>query len=232
MSIKFLIVDDEPLAHKVIERFAADASGLEKVGQCYDALEAIAFLREQPVDLIFLDIHMPKLKGLDFLKILKQAPAIILTTAYKEYALEAFELEVLDYLLKPFSFERFLKAINKLNISPTPNKEAPLAHSPPSSRIFVKTDKKHIQVNLSNIQYLAAYGSYVKLYTDDRMILAHHKLSDFEQMLPAKDFIRVHKSYLLPIAKIESIEGNQVQLGDQKIPVGATYRQKVKALLK
>ncbi|MEM0993220.1 MAG: LytTR family DNA-binding domain-containing protein [Bacteroidota bacterium] len=229
--LKYLIIDDEPLAHQVIEKYSADLPYLEKVGNCFDAIEALAFLNQHPVDLIFLDIQMPKLKGLAFLKSLSSPPKVILTTAYKEYALESYELNVLDYLLKPFSFERFLKAVGKalqqpIAVHPTTTPSETITH------IFVKGDKQYHQLLLSDILYVEAYGGYIKIHLDQQMILSHDQLSSFAQKLPSDQFLRVHKSFVIALKKIERIEGNRLFIREKEIPIGGKYRAVIQDLLK
>ncbi len=231
MNIQYLIVDDEPLAHKVIEKYSAALPTLTKAGNCYDAIEAMQLLSQQSVDLLFLDIQMPTLKGLAFLRTLSNPPAVIITTAYKEYALEGYELDVVDYLLKPFAFERFLKAVNKvLQAKATPLIAAEVP--PMQSHIFIKTDKQHVQVALEDICYLEAYGSYVKVYTKDKMLLTYDKLSAFEERLPSQQFMRVHKSYIVAILQIKRVEGNQLFIQKEVIPVGGNYRAMIRELVR
>jgi len=236
--MNYLIIDDEPLAHRVIEKFANELSWLQKVGNAYDAFEGFEILNTKAVDLIFLDINMPKLKGLDFLRTLANPPIIIITSAYREYALEGFELNVCDYLLKPFSFERFLAAVNKgLALqkadNTTINKIASTKISPlTTEKIFIKGDRKYHQIALSDICYLESYGSYVKIYLVDQMILTHETTTHFEKMLPKSAFLRVHKSFIVAIPKIETIEGNQLKIGDKLIPIGNFYKKEVKQLIK
>ena len=236
--MNYLIVDDEPLAHRVIEKFAKELSWLLKVSNAYDAFEGFEILNTQEVDLIFLDINMPKLKGLDFLRTLVNPPIIIITSAYREFALDGFELNVCDYLLKPFSFERFLIAVNKaLSILKTEKSAISELTSqqtlPPSTqKIFIKGDRKYHQIALSDICYLESYGSYVKIYLADQMILTHETTSHFEKILPKSTFLRVHKSYIVSIPKIVTVEGNQLKIKDKLIPIGNFYKKEVKQLIK
>ncbi len=235
---RYLIVDDEPIAHRIIERYCDDLPHLEKAGDCYDALEAMQFLSAERVDLMFLDINMPKLKGFDFLKTLASPPKVIVTTAYKEFALEGYELNVSDYLLKPFSFERFVKAVNKAVSLETPS-AAPVAHVPASTvtpapagkqRLFLKGDKKHHQVAFADILFVEAFGNYAKVYLENEMIVTHEKLSTFEQLLPSDEFIRVHKSFVISIDRINLIEGNRIKISDHEIPIGQVYKMNVNRL--
>ena len=231
--MNYLIIDDEPIAHRIIEGYCSELPHLQKVGNAYHAMEASALLGQHPVDLIFLDINMPKMTGFAWLKTLRHPPQIIVTTAYQEYALEGYELNVVDYLLKPFSLARFLQAIQKVHSPDRTPSSAPVAPLPPSSdpSFFLKGDKTHHQVKASEILYVEAYGNYTKVYLSDRMILTHKKISELEQMLPAPDFMRVHKSFLVARAKIASIQGNQILIADHTIPIGQTYRSKINDLL-
>ncbi len=230
--LKYIIVDDEPLAHEIIEEFCKVLPHLQLEKNCYNAMEAMQFLNANTVDFIFLDINMPKLKGLDFLKTLNHPPKTIITTAYKEYALEGYELNVVDYLLKPFSFDRLVKAVNKVSESTTANaetKEMPNT-TESSTRFFVKGDKKHHQIDLVNLLYIEAYGNYTKLFLIDEMIVSHEKISSFEELLPSNNFLRVHKSFIVAKNKIKFIEGNRIFINEHKIPIGQTYKSRVNDL--
>ncbi|MCB0548639.1 MAG: response regulator transcription factor [Phaeodactylibacter sp.] len=239
MNLRFLIIDDEPLAHKVILEYARDVPFLEPAGQYYSATEALAALNTREAELIFLDIQMPKLKGLDFLRTLNQRPLVIVTSAYEEYALESFELDVCDYLLKPFRFERFLKAVNKAyELHQLTHAAAPAP--PPVSRepapneqkqLFIKADKRFVQVNLADIFYLESYGNYVKVWQGEEFLLTPRTLASFEGDLPESDFFRIHKSYIVQRQHIDYVEGNTLHLKNGKpLPIGKSYRQEVKQL--
>lgn len=224
--ITYLIIDDEFMAHEIIQGYCDMLPHLKLMKNCYDALEAIEYLNRHPVDLLFLDLNMPKLKGFDFLRTLNHPPKVIVTTAYKEFALEGYELNIVDYLLKPFSFERFLKAVNKVNktestVPPPRTNES----SPPS--IFLKSDKKHIQVNIANILYAEAAGNYVKVFTTEKMIMVRTKISDFILSLPSAHFMQVHKSFVVATQHIETIEGNRIFIGEHVVPIGKLYRLNV-----
>ncbi|MBT29103.1 MAG: DNA-binding response regulator [Thalassobius sp.] len=230
--MNYLIIDDEPIAHRIIEGYCAELPHLRKINNAYNALEASAIVAEQKVDLIFLDINMPKLTGFEWLKTLPQPPKIIVTTAYKEYALEGYELDIIDYLLKPFSLSRFLKAVNKVF-------ETEIASSPESininslqhSRFFLKGDKKHHQISTGDILFVEAFGNYSKVYLTEEMILSHEKISNLETLLPKENFLRIHKSFLVATDKIKLIQGNLVYLKDHQIPIGQTYRNRIYQLL-
>jgi len=240
MKLRCLIVDDEPLAHDVILRYMADTPFLEKAGQCYLATEAIAFLNTQPVDLIFLDIQMPKLSGLNFLRTLKHPPLVIITSAHEEYALESFELQVCDYLLKPFRFDRFLKAANRaLSLFTLQHNNVPATAAPVKtdqaagiSPLYVKADKKLIQLQPEQLYYLESLGNYVKVWDDKKYLLTQRTLSSFEEQLPAEMFVRIHKSYIINRRHVQYIEGNIIRLiNGKELPLGKNYRHAIRQLL-
>lgn len=229
--IKYIIVDDEPLAHELIEGFCSMLPHLELVKHCYNAMEAMECLNSNTIDFMFLDINMPKLNGLDFLRTLKNPPKTIITTAYKEHALEGYELNVVDYLLKPFSFERLVKAVNK--VVQTDVKPSQIVESSPAEsghRFFIKGDKKYHQIASDDILYIEAYGNYTKIFMKEEMIITHEKISNFEALLPQDSFLRVHKSFVVAIDKIKLIEGNLIKIETYTIPIGETYKSKIKSL--
>jgi two-component system LytT family response regulator len=241
MKIRCLIIDDEPLAHEVILKYMEDVPFLETVGQCYLATEALAFLSTHTVDLIFLDIRMPKLSGLDFLRTLQHRPLVIITSAHEEHALESFDLEVCDYLLKPFRFDRFLKAANRALALYTLKKQAagpsaatptPLTVTPAEpGRIYIKSDKKQVQLELEDVYYLESVGNYVKVWGEQKYIMTPRTLSSFEEQLPADTFVRIHKSYILNKRYVHYIEGNTIRLKNGKeLPLGKSYKQVLKLL--
>lgn len=227
--IRYLIVDDEPLAHELIEEFCSMLPHLELAKNCYNAMEAMQFLNEESVDIMFLDLNMPKLKGFDFLRTLSQAPKVIVTTAYQEFALEGYELNVSDYLLKPFSFDRLMKAINKA-IAPVNEgvKQEPTEIS--NHRFFVKGDKKYHQISTEDLLFIEAYGNYTKLYMGSEMIISNEKISYYESMFSSYQFMRVHKSFMVSKSKISTIEGNRIKIGEHDIPIGQTYRSTISKL--
>ncbi|MDQ1090065.1 LytTR family DNA-binding domain-containing protein [Siphonobacter sp. SORGH_AS_1065] len=232
LTTNCLIVDDEPLAHEVLLRYIADIPFLKNVGQCYLATEALTFLHTQAVDLVFLDIHMPKLNGLEFIRTLQQPPLIIITSAHEAYALESFNLEVCDYLLKPFRFDRFLKAVNRaqtqldfrrqMAVSETKNEGMP---SLESSFIYVKSDKKRVKVVLDEILYFESLGNYVKVWGPQKFLLTPRTLISFEEQLPKDSFIRIHKSFIINKKFIHYLEANMIHLSNGKaLPIGKNFR--------
>ncbi|WP_234994431.1 LytR/AlgR family response regulator transcription factor [Pedobacter caeni] len=242
--MRCLILDDEPLAHEVILRYLSEVSFLELAGQCYRATEGLEFLSRNAVDLIFLDIRMPKLNGLDFLRTLQQRPLIIITSAYEEHALESFELDVCDYLLKPFRFERFLKAANRAlaehglrnNAMVSVPAGHPVSPSPSlnseSEQIYIKSDKKFILLRLDELYYLESLGNYVKVWEEQQFLLTARTLSSFESQLPSETFVRIHKSYILNKKFVHYIEGNTIYLKNgTQLPLGKNYKHVLKQLL-
>ncbi len=230
--LKFIIIDDEPLAHEIIEEFCSMIPHLQLAKNCYNAMDAMQFLNENTVDFMFLDINMPKLGGLDFLKTLTNPPKTIITTAYKEHALEGFELNVVDYILKPFSFDRLVKAVNKVSEPQTTKTIIREVSSSmdSSTRFFIKGDKKHHQIDLANLLFIEAYGNYTKLFLKDEMIVSHEKISQFESILNNENFLRVHKSFIVAVDKIKLIEGNRIFINKHKIPIGQTFKNSINKL--
>ncbi|WP_296385442.1 response regulator transcription factor [Winogradskyella sp.] len=231
--IKYIIVDDETASHDNIKDYASNLSYLSFQKSCYNAFEALEYLNKHSIDLIFLDINMPKLSGLEFLKTLSNPPKIIITTAYKEFALEGYELNIEDYLLKPFNFSRFVKSVSKvsdaLTIKPNPIQNTEIIED---TKIFIKEDKKYYQIKLKDILFIEAYGNYVKINMADKMIVCHQTLTSFTHNLPENQFIRVHKSFIISIDKIELIEGNRIHIQNHKIPIGKMYKLNVNRLIK
>jgi DNA-binding LytR/AlgR family response regulator len=225
-----IVIEDEPLAQSVLKKYISEHPLLTLVAVCSDAMEAQAILTGKKVELIFLDINLPRLSGINFLKTLSVPPMVIFTTAYSEFAVEGFELNALDYLLKPFSFERFLKAVNKA--FPKQGNQQEQVESPQTDKyIFLKADKKVYKVDFENILYAEATGDYVKVITSDSQYLINNTLKNFLGDLPAKDFIRVHKSYIIARSKVKFVEGNYIKTGNADIPIGAAYRDEVLAWL-
>ena len=225
---KCIIVEDEPLAQNVLKKYIEDHPSLELAAVCNDALEAQTILTEQNIHLIFLDINLPKLSGINFIKSLVHTPLVIFTTAYPEFAVEGFELNAIDYLLKPFSFERFLKAVNKAIEKLTISNTQDNAEKKPSF-IFLKADKKIHRVELENIHYIEAIGDYMKVVTDSGQLIINETMKKLQEELPIRSFIRVHKSFIISRNRIKYIEGNFVQIEDKSIPIGATYKNEVLA---
>ncbi|WP_281233828.1 LytR/AlgR family response regulator transcription factor [Flavobacterium gelatinilyticum] len=229
--IRYLIIDDEPIAHDIIKGYCDLVPNMKLIRKCYDALDAFEFLNTNEADLIFLDLNMPVLKGFDFLKTLQNPPKVIITTAYSEFALEGYEYPISDYLLKPFGFERFLKAINKA-FSPPNQKAIQFENNSSHNRIFIQSNKKHIQLEIEKILYIEATGNYTKIITRDRTITIREKISSFLELLPKNEFVQTHKSFAVAAKQINSIEGNIIFIATHKIPIGKMYKFNILQLLK
>ena len=225
---KYIIVDDEPIAHDIIKGYCDAFPHLTLVQRCYDAIEAMECLRKHQVDLIFLDLNMPKLKGFEFLKAVERPPQIIVTTAYQEYALEGYELNIVDYLLKPISFERFVKALNKVDTENKGPVDASVREE--AGSLFLKSNKKRIQVILGEVLFVEATGNYIKIVLKDREIQVREKISEMVKLLPQSDFLQVHKSFIVSKRHIHEVEGNRVLIKDFIIPVGKTYQHNLRKL--
>ncbi len=220
--IRCLIVDDEPLALDILENYIQRVPHLQLVQRCKHALEAYDFLQRESVDLIFLDIHMPELTGIDFLKSLSNRPQVIFTTAYSNYAMEGFNLDILDYLLKPIAFDRFLKAVDKASriLAPEPENVADSGED----FLFVKTDGKMVKVRFDDVLFVEGMKDYVKIQMTDQRLVVHQTMKNMERALPAERFLRIHKSFLVAVDKIETLDGNLVGVGKHQLAVGANYR--------
>lgn len=226
MQIKALIIDDEPLARAVIIEFSKKIPSLFIENEFEDVLTANDYLKEKDIDLLFLDINMPKISGIEFLKTAKNLPEIILTTAYTEYALDAFEFSVVDYLKKPFSFERFCKAYFKAQEIIQLKKENSKVTAQVDLRdfVFIKSDKKIHKIRVSDIQYVEGLGDYIKIHTTTAKIVSNLSMKKILEFLPKAKFCRIHKSYIIAVDKIESMEGNLLKINNTKLPVGNNYK--------
>ncbi|MFC2185728.1 LytR/AlgR family response regulator transcription factor [Fulvivirgaceae bacterium LMO-SS25] len=234
MSIKYMIVDDESIAHDIIKKYCALLPNMQLMQDCYDAIEAIDYLNNNTVDLIFLDLNMPKLHGFEFLKTLPNQPKVIVTTAYKEHALEGYELNIVDYLLKPFSFERFLKAVNKASIDAlkmTPTSQNEASDGKPE-RIFLRSTNKYIQVVLDDILFVEASGNYIKIVLKEEIITLRGTLSSLTEHIPTDGLIQVHRSFMVAQKHIKRIEGNQIFLDNYTVPIGKLFKVQLERLLK
>lgn len=225
MMYKCLIVDDEPAAHYVLINHIEKHPNLVLSGQCYNAIEALNFLRNQEIDLLFLDINMPELTGLDFLKLLPNPPKTILTTAYSEYALESYEFGVIDYLLKPISSLRFIKSVERfLSYENSFSKQNSLVEP---TTIKVKINGKDEEIDLNEITYIQSYGNFIKIFTAQRFYLVAMTTQEVLKNLPSSQFLRIHKSYIVSLQKIEKFENNEIFIHNIQLPVGITFKQKL-----
>jgi len=227
-SIRCLIVEDEPLAREIISRYVLQVPTLQLAGACANAIQAFTFLQEHAVDLVFLDIRMPQLNGNDFLKTLQNPPKVIFTTAYPDYALESYELDAIDYLMKPVTFERFLKAINKAGGAGAINAERPMREEKKTeSFVYFRADRKMIKVLLQEILYIESMKDYVKIITTADTIISRQSISSVEAMLPEKEFIRTHRSFIVSLQKIKSFSTELIEIDKTEIPIGKLYRNGV-----
>lgn len=224
MEIRCLIVDDEVLAQDVIEKYIESIPTLKLIGKCDHAMEAISFLHNNTVDLIFLDLNMPELNGLEMLRTLQNPPNVILTTAYSEYALESYEYGVVDYLLKPIKLERFIKAVNKVVDMYAMKTESEQKDSTLSKPIFIKEDHTTHAVLPENILYVEAYGNYLKIYTNEKTYVTRQTMQYMVGQLPDSIFCRIHKSFIVNKLKITKVIGNMVFIKDIELPIGSTYK--------
>jgi DNA-binding LytR/AlgR family response regulator len=213
-----MIVEDEPVSQEILKKYIADYPALELMAVCSNAIEAGDELRAHSPDLIFLDINMPKISGLDFYRSLSSPPSVIFTTAYPEYAVSGFEVNAVDYLVKPFPFERFLKAMNKVHDL------MKLRDKPDTDFILLQADKKMYKVNYRDILFVEAMGDYVKIFTVEKTLVVHHTLQKLQELLPLNSFSRIHKSYIISLQRIDYLEGNMVVINKHQIPIGQTYR--------
>jgi DNA-binding LytR/AlgR family response regulator len=233
-KILCLAVDDEPPALEVLKKYIASVDQLELAGTCADAIEALNFLRRQNIDLIFGVIQMPNLLGTDLMRTLKKPPKVIFTTAYRKFAVEGFELDAVDYLLKPISFERFLKAVNKVmetsfRIADTNNVYE--QNNSQNSFINLRADRKNLKISLDEILYIESLKDYIKVVTTTKNIVTKQAISSLEQVLPANNFIRIHRSFIVAINKIESFTNDIIEIGKHQLPISRMYRHEVSRVL-
>lgn len=229
MKVRCLIVDDEPLAIRLIEKHIAQIESFEVVATCNTAMKAFEILNKESIDLLFLDIKMPSITGIDFLKSLKNPPPTILTTAYRNYALESYDLDIVDYLLKPIIFDRFFKAVeryfreNPITPPPVPASKAAAV----DAFIIVKSGSKHHKIAANTILYIESLKDYIKIHTKDNRIVSKYKISEIEKELVAKYFLRVHRSYIVNISKVTAFTQHDIEIGAVEIPIGISYKGKV-----
>lgn len=226
--IRCIIIEDQPPAQRVLKKYISDMGNMDLKATYADALQAMDFLKTEPIDLIFLDIHLPKISGIDFLKTLSHKPNVILTTAFSDYALESYEYDVVDYLLKPFSFERFVQAVSKV---PSP-KSGQSIHENLGENLaspdvlFIKSGYEHIKVDVVDIIFIQSDSDYTEIFTKEKKYLSQEPLRYWEGYLDSKKFVRIHKSYIVNTSKIEKIVGNQVRLNEKiTLPIGRAYKE-------
>lgn len=222
MKIKALVIDDEPLARNVIKSYLEDLPEIDVEKYCSDGLEAIRIMQEKEIDLVFLDINMPKISGIELLKTIKNPPLVIMTTAYPEYALEGYELDVVDYLMKPFSLQRFLKAIRKAQDQLKLREKQTVSDR---DSFFFRSNKKTMQLKYKDILFIEGLGDYLKIFAENEYHITNLTMKKIESELPEQTFFRIHKSFIINSARISSIEGNLVEIGKHRLVIGAAYRQ-------
>ena len=228
MTSRCIIIDDEPLAIRVIESHLSKIKSFEVVATFTNPLEAMEVMQTGDIDVLFLDINMPLINGMDFIKTLHNPPLIVMTTAYREYAVESFELDVLDYLVKPIPFTRFMKTVNKINNTlslSNGNSDDDRLHT------FIKIDKKLVKVYLDEVFYVESLKDYIKITTTSGTHLVHQTLTSFTESLPNDQFIRVHRSYTISISQVSAVIGNMVEINGTQIPIGRNYVQEVKSII-
>jgi two-component system, LytTR family, response regulator len=228
-KIRCLIIDDEPLSQEILKDYVNACPELELGGIYIDALEAGSAIRKEKTDLLFLDINMPKLSGINFIKGLSDPPMVVFITAYAEFAIEGFEVDAVDYLLKPVSFERFRKAVNRA-AERMESRNTQLKSE--SNHILVKADKKNYRISFDNLVYLEALGDYVRFCLDEKKLMVHGTLKDFISQLPVNRFVRIHKSYVINVSKMDYIEGNTVKMGSITLPISLNFREDLFKVLK
>jgi len=227
MKLNCLIIDDEPVARKGLEEYVIEVDFLHLAGKCENALKASAQLHSGNIDLLLLDIHMPKLSGIEFLKTLKNPPMVIFTTAYSEHALEGYALNIIDYLVKPIPFERFLKAVQKARDFYALKQKADVTSTPSQEYFFIKCDHKFEKVKYSEVLYMEAMQNYCLIHTVERKMITYLTFSGLESQLPTDRFLKVHKSFMISLDKIKAIEGNEILIGNARIPISRSLKDEV-----
>ena len=226
-NIKCIIVEDEPLAVKVLADYVSQVPFLELQGSFKDAILASDYLHENTIDLMFLDIHLPKLKGMAFLKTLANPPAVIITTAYHQYAVEGFELNVTDYLLKPFEFERFLSAVHKVKSA---EKQKPVETLEVKNYLFLNVQKKKVKISFAEVVYIESQREYIKIITINNAYISKMSTHEIEALLPANQFKRIHRSFIISSSKVQSYTAEMVEVNGKSIPIGRGYRDVLESL--
>lgn len=224
MQIKCILIDDEPLAIKVIENHLQEFQNFEIVATFNNPIDAIPILKEQDIDVLFLDINMTKMNGLEFVRSMEKLPNIVITTAYREYAVDSYDLDVLDYLVKPIPFTRFLKAINKITQKVHLQRGLAKEEDQKSEAfIFLKVDKKLVKVKFDTILYIESLKDYIKVFTTTGDYMVHRSLTSISEELPKELFLRIHRSFTIAIDKVDSVEGNLVEINNKRVPIGRKY---------
>jgi DNA-binding LytR/AlgR family response regulator len=226
-----IIVEDEPLASEILKDYIDQIPFLNLVSICEDAIYALDILQKEKIDLIFLDINLPKLKGFDFIKTLKNPPSIIITTAYHEYALQGYEFNVIDYLMKPIAFNRFLVAVNKLRRLTETVSTSSAIHESEKDFIFFNVSKKKVKVYFDEILYIESVKEYINIITANKSIMVKFQLSQIEELLPKNNFIRIHRSFIAAENKIDAFSATDVEINNKQLPIGRSYKELVRSIM-
>lgn len=228
MKIKCVLIDDEPLAIKVLQNYFTNFTDFEVIATFNNSLEALDFINSTPVDAVFLDINMPMMTGFELISLIENKTKVIITTAFREFAAESYDLDVLDYLVKPIPLPRFIKCINKITTEYNLKNNIKVETAKGDSHIFIKVDKKMMKINIEEILFVEGMKEYIKVVTLDKTYITHKSLTSLSEELPADKFLRIHKSYVIALNKVKSIEGNRVQIQSYNIPIGRNYSKEVK----
>nr|WP_315197381.1 LytTR family DNA-binding domain-containing protein [uncultured Flavobacterium sp.] len=228
MKIKCVIIDDEPLAIKVLLNYFENFSEFEVIGTFNNSLEGLEFINSNTVDAVFLDINMPMMTGFELIKLLEYKPRIIITTAFREFAAESYDLEVLDYLVKPIPLPRFIKCIQKIEAEHNLKNNIKTENHRVEPHLFIKVDKKMVKINIDEILFIEGMKEYIKVITAEKTYITHKSLTSLTDELPSERFMRIHKSYTIALNKVKSIEGNRIQILSYTIPIGRNYSKEVK----
>ena len=228
MKIKCVLVDDEPLAIKVLQNYFTNFTDFEIIGTFNNSLEALDFINSTTVDAVFLDINMPMMTGFELISLIENKTKVIITTAFREFAAESYDLDVLDYLVKPIPLPRFIKCINKITTEYNLKNNIKVETIKGDSHIFIKVDKKMMKINIEEILFVEGMKEYIKVVTSDKTYITHKSLTSLSEELPAERFLRIHKSYVIALNKVKSIEGNRIQIQSYTIPIGRNYSKEVK----
>jgi two-component system, LytTR family, response regulator len=226
-KVRCLLVDDEPLAISLLEKHIAQIDFLEAAGTCQNALKALESLKKNQIDLMFLDIRMPAINGIEFLKTLRYPPKVIITTAYRDYAIEGYDLDIIDYLLKPITFDRFFKAIERYLRANEPLSPPPAAQVDEPASIYIKSGYRSVRINTEDILYIESLKDYIKIVTSTETITAKYRISDVETNLSNKGFLRIHRSYIVNLKQVTAFTPNDIEIGKIEIPIGESYKELV-----
>jgi two-component system, LytTR family, response regulator len=223
-----VLIDDEPLAIKVLQNYFTNFTDFEVIGTFNNSLEALDFINSTSVDAVFLDINMPMMTGFELISLIENKTKVIITTAFREFAAESYDLDVLDYLVKPIPLPRFIKCINKITTEYNLKNNIKVETTKGDSHIFIKVDKKMMKINIEEILFVEGMKEYIKVVTPDKTYITHKSLTSLSEELPADRFLRIHKSYVIALNKVKSIEGNRIQIQSYTIPIGRNYSKEVK----